>query len=130
LNTHPDQAATSAISQFNRDVEAAKQQHATLIAELEAELIGVSYEMSDSYSEFTDELAADLGARAANECEVASDQESAISRCESFVSNEIACDAMRLVSACIAFHGAEQGSAVINKMVSESPVRNDYGIGR
>jgi hypothetical protein len=128
MSTSPDKAASIAILDFQQEMAEAKEQHAALIAELEAELLGLSYELSDSYMTFTDELAASLGAEAANECSRESDQDSAIGQCELFVSSEISADPMSLVSACIAFHGAEQGSAVVNKMVSESPLRDDLGV--
>lgn len=94
-----ESAARIAIDDFKNDVAAAQEKHGTLIAELEADLLGVSWEVSESYMEFTDELAGDLGARAANCCEAGQDQEEAISTCESYVSEQVACDPMSLVSA-------------------------------
>lgn len=120
----PQSAARTAIDAFKQELESAKAAHATLIAELEADLIGVSWEMSDSYAQFTDDLSASLGAQAANECDVESDQEDAIAACESFVSDEISCDAMSLVAASVVVHGPTKASDLIGKMVSESPVRS------
>lgn len=125
-----EQAALNAINGFHTDIATAKKRHPTLIAELEAELLAVSYELSDSFMEFADELSADLGAKAANECDAKADQDQAIRQCASYVSNDVSSHAMALVSACIAFHGPDEGSSFINKMVSESPVRADVEMGR
>ena len=117
-------AAQSAIQAFQRDVAIAKEQHDDLVCALEGELVGVCYELSERFSSFQDDLSADLGARAANECLSQADQDAAISLCEA------CCDERALVSACGAFSGAEQAKELIGRIVSESPVRDGLSVSR
>jgi len=130
MSATAESAANDTIRSFEIEMTQARTTHAPLIAELEAELIGVSYEESDAFREFTDDVFSNLGAEAANQCESSSDQDAAIGRVESFVSSTIAADAMSLVVACVSFNGPEQGAALINRMVSESPLRVEFGAGR
>jgi hypothetical protein len=130
MSTAGVNASTEVIDGFRQDVANAKVQHATLIAELEADLIGATFELSQSFAEFCDELSGNLAARAANACADEADQETAIAQCESMLSNEVTHDPMLLACACVAFHGPQNAAAVIGKMVSESPLRDSFSVGQ
>lgn len=125
-----ESAAQSSIELLRSEMADAKARHAIVIAELEAELIGLEYESSESFKELMDKLSADLGAQAANDCSNPSDQDAAISICETFVSNEISLSSMNAVVAAVAFYGPHDAAEQINKVVSDSPLRESPFAGR
>lgn len=125
-----NEAAQDVIASFRADFTAAASQHAALIAELEAELVGVSWELSESFRSFTDALSADLGSSAANACERSEDQDEAIGICEDFVSDEVTATALSFVTAVVEAHGPEEAAVLIHKVASDSPLQDCLDAGR
>lgn len=124
-----NEAAQDVIASYRADLTATSGQHGSLIAELEAELVGVAWEQSEAFMDFADALSASLGADAANACEDAVDQEEAIGVCETFVSNEVNATAVSFVTAVVESHGLK-AAEFIQKVVSEAPLRDSFDAGR
>jgi len=116
-----EQAALEVIGSFQNEMAAVR--NTPMVADLETQLTAIAYELSDTYMEFTDELSANLGADAANRCERSSDQNLAIYRCESFVSDEVNASAASFVAAVLVVNNLEDARELINKVVRESPAR-------
>jgi len=116
----------AAILSFQKEISAVRD--TSVVAELKARLTGLAYEMSSAYMGFTDALSAHLGAQAANECARSCDQELAITRCESFVSDEVSCDELMLAAAVVVMNDPQELRELVGRIANEAPARAGTGM--
>jgi hypothetical protein len=123
-----DDAAEEVINSFLNDM--ASFEKTPLVTELTEQLAGIAYDRTEAYMTFTDALAASLGAGAANPCADEADQDSAITRCESFVSDAVSSSPESLVAALIASEGTERAREIVYQVLAQSPTSNAPGLDR
>jgi len=123
-----DDAAEEMINSFLNDMVSVEE--TPLATELTEQLEGIAYDRTEAFNTFTDALAASLGGDAANQYSDEADQDSAITRCESFVSDAVSSSPESLAAALIAGEGPERAQDIVRQMRAQSPAFNPPGLDR